>query len=76
MYKCSVGHGNFWPQDHYLKKLNIGQLDDVSYQISRLLALWFQKRRFFHVFSIKTHVKHVNLRTGLFLAPVAYFEQI
>ena len=35
------GAGPFWPQEHNLYKLGRGPLDDASYQISRLYALWF-----------------------------------
>ena len=40
--------GFFWPQGYNLNKLGRGSLDDTTYQISRLYALWFQKRRFVH----------------------------
>ena len=36
----------FWQQNHYLNKLGKVQLGDAAYQLSRLLALWFQTRRF------------------------------
>ena len=42
----------FWPQWHNLNKLSRGLLGHATYQISRLYALWFQTRRFFHVFSL------------------------
>ena len=41
--------GHFWPQDYNLNKLDRGLLDDNTYQNSRVYALWFQTRRFFHV---------------------------
>ena len=37
-------------QGHNLNKLGKGPLGDAAILISRLLALWFQTRRFFHVF--------------------------
>ena len=40
--------GPFWPQGYNLNKLGRGSQGDASYQISRLYALWFQTRRFFH----------------------------
>ena len=46
------GRGRFSPQEHNLNKLGGGPLGDVTYQISRLYAMWFQTRRFFHVFPI------------------------
>ena len=42
----------FWPQVHNLNKLGRGPLGDATYQISRLKALWFQTKRFFHVLLI------------------------
>ena len=45
------GGGYFWPLGHNLSKLDRGPLGDATYQISRLYALWFQTRRFFHVFT-------------------------
>ena len=44
------GQDNFWPKGHNLNKLGRGSLGDATYQITRLYALWFQTRRFFHVF--------------------------
>ena len=41
-------------------ELGIGPLGDATYQISRLYALWFQTRDFFHVFPNKAYVKHVT----------------
>ena len=43
------GAGLFWPQGYYLNRLGRSPLGDATYQISRLWALWFQTRRFFHV---------------------------
>ena len=43
----------FRPQEHNLNKFGKGPLDDSIYQLSRLLALWIQTRRFFHVLSRK-----------------------
>ena len=41
-----------WGVPYRLNKLGRGPLGDATYQISRILALWFQTRRFFHVFPI------------------------
>ena len=46
------GVGPFLTPGAYLNKLDRGPLGDVKYQVSRLLALWFQTRRFFHIFPI------------------------
>ena len=42
--------GHFWPGGHNLNKLSRGPLGDNTYQISKLLALWFQRRRICKVF--------------------------
>ena len=52
-------------------KLGRGLLVDATYQISRLYAMWFQTRIFFHVFPISAYVQHVILGLGPFLAPGA-----
>ena len=39
--------GRFWPQGHNFNKLGRSPVDDATYQISMLLALKFQTRRFF-----------------------------
>ena len=46
------GAGHFWPQGHSLNKLDRRLLGDATYQISRLVALWFQTRGIFHVLLI------------------------
>ena len=46
------GRGHFWLKGYNLNKVGRGPLGDATYQISRLLALWFQTRRFFHIFPI------------------------
>ena len=51
---------HFWPHGHYLNKLGSGPLGDATYQLLRLKSLWFQTRRFYHVFPIKAYVKHVT----------------
>ena len=43
-----------WPHAYNLNKLGRGSLGDASYQISKLLALWFQRRRFFKFSSRKS----------------------
>ena len=68
LYKtCDTRVGPFLTQGHYLNKLGRGPLGDAKYQKSRLLALWFQTRRFFHIFPIQ-NVKHVIPWVGPFLA--------
>ena len=49
-----------------MNKLCRGPLGYATYQISRLYALWFLTRKFFHVFPICVNVKHVTPRAGLF----------
>ena len=57
MQTCDLpGQSHFGPQGHYLNKRGRSLLDDTSYQILRLYALWFQTRRFFHVFTIYAYV--------------------
>ena len=46
-----LGWDHFWLQGHNLNKLGRGSLDDATYQISMLWALWFKTRRSFHVFA-------------------------
>ena len=65
----------FLPQGYNLNKLGRGPLGDATYKISRFLALWFQKRRFFHICPIYAYVKHVTPSAGPFLAPGVLFEQ-
>ena len=44
------GGANFGHKGHNLNKLGRGLLVHVTYQISRLQALWLMTRRFCHVF--------------------------
>ena len=60
------GVGQFWPQGYNLNRLGRRLLDNASYQISRLYALWFQTRRFFMFFPIKANVKYVTPGWGHF----------
>ena len=46
------GLGHSLPQGHYLNKLGIGLLGDAAFQISRLLAVWLQTRRFVSMVSL------------------------
>ena len=47
MLKCDPqGRPMFGPQEHNFNKLGSGLLDDATYWISRLYALWFQTRSF------------------------------
>ena len=50
MSLATPGTGSVWPQGHNLNKLGRGPLGNATYQISRIEALRFQTRRFFHVF--------------------------
>ena len=56
----SPERANFWPQGHNLNKLGIGPLGDATYKILRLKSLWFQTRRFYHVFPFLAYVKYVT----------------
>ena len=51
---CDPGVGPFLTSGAYLIKLGRGPLGDAKYKISRLSALWFQTRRFFHISLCKT----------------------
>ena len=66
----AVGH--FWPKGHNFNTFGRG---DATYQISRLLALWFQKGNFFQVLPVKACVNHVTTEKGTFLAQGVYLEQ-
>ena len=44
--------GHFWSQGYNMNKHGRGQLVDATYQISQHKGVWFQTRRFFHVFPI------------------------
>ena len=63
---CMWGHfgtmGIIWPNSaevHFVM---------LHTKISRLYALWFPTRRFYHVFPILAYVKHLTPRAGPFLA--------
>jgi len=43
------GLGQFRPQGHNLNNFGRGPLDDATYQIWKLCALWFQTRRFLKI---------------------------
>ena len=47
-----------------MTKIGRGPLGDATYQILRLESLWYQTKRFFHVFP---YVKHVTPRAEPFL---------
>ena len=52
---CKTYHhlgGPFLTPGALFEKFGRGPLCDATYQISGLWALWFQTRRFFHVFPI------------------------
>ena len=63
-----LGWGHFWPQGYNLNKLGRGPLGDATCQISRLLALRFQ-RRFFLVFSYISLCKTIDPRDGAIFGP-------
>ena len=54
---------------HDLNKLGRGLLDDATYQISMLQALWFQTRRFFQCFSYISLCKTCDPRGGPIFGP-------
>ena len=54
MSLVTPGAGQFWPHGHYLNKFGRGPHVDATYQISRLLALWFQTKRFLKFSSRKS----------------------
>ena len=68
MSLVTPGAGTFLPQGHNLNKFGSGLLGDTTYQISRLNALWFQRRIYFHVFPKIAIVKHVTPGAGPILA--------
>ena len=47
-----LGCGNFLPQGHNLNKHGRVLIGDATYQIPKVYALWYQRRRFFHGFPI------------------------
>ena len=57
---------DFVAQGQDFNSLGIGQLGDVTKHICRLLALWFQRKRFILVFPILSYIKHVNPGRGHF----------
>ena len=63
------GRGHFLRPGYNLNKLGRGALGDDAYFISRLYAIWFQKRRFFHIFPNIGLSKTCGPQGGPFLAP-------
>ena len=59
-YMWPSRRGLFLPQGHFLNTLGRDWLCDATYKISKLLALWFQRKSFFHVLLIPAYVKHVT----------------
>ena len=55
------GAGPFWPQGYHLNKLGRGLLGDATYKLSKLYALWFQRRRFLKFSSWKSIVSLCDL---------------
>ena len=67
LYKtCDQGVGPILASGHNLNKLGKDSLDDATYPLSRLKALWFQTRRFLKVSSWKSILNHFfnNYRRG------------
>ena len=67
--------GHFWAKDYNFYKLGRGSLDNKTYQIARLKALWFQTRNFFMLLHIYVYVKHMNPGVGPSLALEISFEK-
>ena len=65
------GADPFKPKGYNLNKLGRGPQGDATCQILRLLALWFQTRRFFHV-SISLY-KTCNPLGGPILGPMGHY---
>ena len=61
---------HFWHQGYDLNKLGRSLLDNATYQLLRLLALWFQARGFSH-FSNISLCKICDPQLGTFLTTVA-----
>ena len=49
-----------WTQSHHLNKLGSTQAPDAAYHVSRSSVFWFQRRRFFKVFTIYGHNGHLG----------------
>ena len=47
-------------QGNHLNKFGSTQIPDAAYQVSMSLAFWFQRRRFFKVFTIYGHGGHTG----------------
>ena len=59
--QVTPGAGPFLVTGHNLNKLGRGPLGDATYQIARLLALWFQTRSFFLCFSLNKPNSMLNM---------------
>ena len=74
---CDPAANLFWPQGYNLNKLGRGPLGDATYQISRLWALWFQRRRFFfNVFPYISLWKQCDPGAGPFSAKGHNFNKL
>ena len=62
--------GYFLPQEHNLNKHGRGLLGDAAYHLSRLYALWFETRRFFHIFPYISQCKICNPRGEASFGPM------
>ena len=62
------GLGPILAQGYNLNKLGRDLPDDILYQISKFFALWFKRRRLFHVSPYKSLCKPVTPGAKPFLA--------
>ena len=63
------------PQGYNLNNLGKSPLDEVTYQISKTWAIWFQSKRFLKVLPMLVYVKHVGPRAGPFVAQGLQLKQ-
>ena len=59
-----------------MNKLGRGPIGDAINQISRLLALWFQTRRFFDVFPYISQCKICDPRGGAIFGPRGIIHKV
>ena len=64
-----LGLGQSQPQGHGLHNFGRGPLDDATCQISKLYAIWFQRRRFFNFSYISQYKTQVTPGEGPILTP-------
>ena len=78
-YKGAIdppGWGNFSPQGHSWQDLCKASNYNAAYQIKKLWLLWFQRRRFFHVFSIVSLWQIMMPQGGACIDPRATVSKI